>query len=473
MNVVFGIILLSACGGGSSSSGVVIGPTSSEPSQFASGFGDELNQDIRAVTSDSGNNIIIVGHAEGDVDFGGGTVNSADDNIFVAKFDSSGTHLWSRVISGSGNDAAGDVAVDSNDNILVSGAFGTQINFGASGDELNTVGAQDMFVAKLDGNNGAHIWSFSAGGAAASATFPAAIAISPFDDSVVVAGTFSGSGINLGGGALPIVGGSQVFLARFLNSNAIHQFSASYGNANDQDVAGVAVDSLGNIVLAGSFFGSIDLGGDALTTNGGTFNDAYLARFDSVGVHLTSAAYGGTGSDVATGVAIDSNDIIVLSGLFFNSTDFGGGALSTQVINTANFYIARFNSTQTHLFSQRYGGLTGTGPQGRLKVAIDLTNDDMILAGNYTGSVSFGGDLFSTAGTDLDIVLARLASNGTHISSTSYGDDSDQLLRDVAVSGTPRYLLAGYFDGEIDLGVSSISGISSMDNDAYLISLAP
>ena len=56
----------------------------------------------------------------------------------------------------------------------------------------------------------------------------------------------------------------------------VHQWSFSFGDMDFEGARSVAVDPDGNIVIAGTFEGSINFGGGWLTSMGA--NDIYLAK---------------------------------------------------------------------------------------------------------------------------------------------------------------------------------------------------
>ena len=67
-----------------------------------------------AMATDGQGNIIVAGSFSGRVSFGGGDVISHGGiDIFIAKYSSTGAHLWSRGFGGSRDDWAKAVAVDS------------------------------------------------------------------------------------------------------------------------------------------------------------------------------------------------------------------------------------------------------------------------------------------------------------------------------------------------------------------------
>lgn len=454
---------LSACGGGGGGDG---GEAGADPSLFGLKIAGDGEQQIRAIATDSGGNIVVAGYFNGEIDFGEGPVSSqADNDCFIAWYDREGNFIRSRVIGGAGTEFINGVAVDADDNVYVTGFFSSAtINFGDSAaSELNLIGTSDMFVARY-GANGAHRWSFNAGGAGANLS-PRAVASSPLNASIAVTGYFSGS-VNLGGVNLVSPGGTQVFVARYTRGNGVHLASAAYGDAASQAANDIAIDGLGNLVLTGEFDGSIDFGGGPLGASGGMFADVFLARLDSSLNHLASAGFGGVGgNDIGDAVAIDSNDNIILSGSFVGSIDFGGGVIDASAPAERNFFIARLDSGLVHLFSRGYGG---SGIQTGSDVAIG-DNDEIVFGGNFNGEVDFGGGPVS-ANAD-NVAAARLTRNGRHLDSAALGGDADLELAGVAIGGPGRYLFAGDYSGDLDYGDGTLSNADS-SFDSFLLSIA-
>src|SRR5262249_43636273 len=97
--------------------------------QWASLFGGpEARASVDAIATDSLGNIFAVGYFSGQLDLGGDAFNSASSNyndIFIAKFDASGSHVWSKATGGAFADAAYGVAVAPNGDVLITGTFET------------------------------------------------------------------------------------------------------------------------------------------------------------------------------------------------------------------------------------------------------------------------------------------------------------------------------------------------------------
>jgi len=101
--------------------------------------------------------ISVVGYYSGTADFGGGSLISAGSNdIFLACYSSTGTHLWSKRFGSTSSDYGYGIALNGNSNVVITGNFSGSVDFG--GVVLISTGVDDMFVAKYN-TNGSHIWS--------------------------------------------------------------------------------------------------------------------------------------------------------------------------------------------------------------------------------------------------------------------------------------------------------------------------
>jgi hypothetical protein len=111
-------------------------------------FGDANEQTVSGIALDDSGNILMAGAFKGILDFGGGALESAGaDDIFVVKLDASGNHRWSRRFGGAGAQAATAVAADRSEYPVVAGDLFGDATFGAT--PLTSAGSDDVFVLKL------------------------------------------------------------------------------------------------------------------------------------------------------------------------------------------------------------------------------------------------------------------------------------------------------------------------------------
>jgi hypothetical protein len=130
--------------------------------------------------------------------------------------------------------------------------------------------------------------------------------------------------VDFGGGALTSAS-QDGFVASFASAGA-HRWSKRFGDIGQDAGAGVALDGSGNVTVTGSVDGSsVDLGGGPLTGGGGF--DLIIASYDPAGAHRWSRRFGGLGWDRPTGIAADASGNVVITGSFGGSVNFGGGTL--------------------------------------------------------------------------------------------------------------------------------------------------
>jgi hypothetical protein len=422
--------------------------------QWSMGFGDSADQACLSMATDPSGNVYLTGHFAGSMDFGGDLLTSAGGrDIFLAKFDRWGNHLWSRAFGGSFDQTGYGIAVDSSGDIVLTGSFAGTVDFG--GMPLISAGGQDIFVARFNAA-GAHMWSRAFGDAADQSGYSIAIDRS---GNIILTGDVSGSA-DFGGGNLSSAGGRDIFLAKF-DRWGNHHWSRCFGDVSDQSGCHVAADGSGNVLITGWFDGPVDFGGGPLTHVGG--KDMFLAKFDASGTHVWSQGFGHAHDQAGTSVAMDGADHAVVTGWFEGSIDFGGGFMASA--GGRDMFLARFDAAGSHLWSQGFGDDLN---QSGSSVAVNRAGE-IIATGWFEGSVDFGiGPLFSAGSRD--IFLAVFGPHGINLRSWAFGDAADQEGTDVAVSDAGSILATGTFAGTVNFGGATFAGMGG--TDLYLASFA-
>ncbi|TKC94609.1 hypothetical protein E8A74_48255 [Polyangium fumosum] len=420
-------------------------------------FGNTLDQDILDVATDAQGNVIVVGQFVGAIDLGGGPLSSPNGvhDILVAKYDPLGNHVWSRRFGANGTDGARSVAVDGAGNIVVTGVFQSTVDFGG-GPHVSVNGTSDVFVLKLDAA-GAFVWSRAYG--AAGGDEGSAVAVDPAGN-VIVAGHFRNT-INFGAGTLTAVGLDDLFVLK-LDSAGNHVWSRSYGDANSEGMRGVATDASGAVYFTGFFEGMVSFGGFVVISAGN--QDAMLAKLTAAGQPQWARGIGGIGNQIGNGVTVDNAGNVIVTGATAGTVDYGGGDVMTAGSN--DIFVAKYTGAGVYQWAKHFGD---AGDQVGFAVATDA-QANVVLAGRMTGSVNFGGatPIASLGGNDA--FVTKLDALGAHVWSRRAGDTLEQWGRTVAVDGSGNVLVAGRFQGMMDLGgpVTSAGG-----NDAYVAKLLP
>jgi hypothetical protein len=315
-------------------------------------YGDSASQACTAVAIDTAGNTVLTGMFQGSLTINNQITSNGGPifgDVFIAKLDKLGAPLWTKGFGNMADQRAADVSNDAQGNIYATGTFSGGIDFGGVG--LSDPGGGNIYLAKLDGN-GNHIWSQGFGGLGPQAG--QSIAVDSVGGVVIAGfGDFS-SKTTFGGSMLTGAGGTDVFVAKF-DTNGNHQWSKLFGDAKDQTSASVAVDSAGNIFVAGTFPGSINFGGATLTSAGGT--DIYVAKLTQAGEHIWSSRFGDLSDQGFARIAVDSAGNVLLTGSYQGSVDFGGGSLVSLggPVGGDDIYVAKLDGSGKHLWSRSFG----------------------------------------------------------------------------------------------------------------------
>lgn len=345
------------------------------------------------------------------------------------------THLWSACFGDADSQISSAIAVDVSGNMIVAGYFEGAIDLG--GGPLTCVSSSDVFVAKF-GPDGTHLWSKSFGPIGLQAHHAVAV-----DDAgnVIIAGKLNGS-VDFGGGALVAAGEGDAYIAKFSPDGA-HVWSRRFGDSSQQYVQAVDVDDAGQVIIAGTMWGTIDFGGGPLTSAGD--GDVFVAKLTSDGAHLWSRRMGDPNYQLATSIAVDHSGNVAVAGTFIGQIDFGGGPLTSA--GYFDIFLAKLGSTGEHLWSKSFG-------DADMQVTAVTAVDDLgnvVLAGAFDGRMEFdGGGLVSAGGRD--IFVAKFGPEGDYLWRARYGDSAEQSALAVTVDAPGNVIITGAMGGTVDLG---------------------
>jgi hypothetical protein len=360
-------------------------------------FGDDTFDTAVDVAVDSTGNVIVTGYFHRTINFGGNVLTSSGEtDLYLAKFDPSGTHIWSVKFGDVGYDYVSGVACDRLGNVVITGFYYSgDVDFG--GGVLTNAGGVDMFIAKFD-PNGNHLWSDNYGDTDDQSGKDVAI---DGLGNIVTTGSFDGT-VDFGGGVLTSNGAGDIFVAVF-SPNGTHVWSGGFGDSEWQLPDAVVADASGNVFITGSFMRSVNFGGSVLTSAGNT--DIYLAKFNSGGTHVWSGRFGASARDVGGDVAVARSGNVFITAGFSGDIDFGGGVLTST--GGRDVSIAEFTTDGAHIWSERFGDA-----EYDYAVGVVASGLFAIITGDYYGGINFGGGDLPGAG-ETDVFLAKFGDDLT------------------------------------------------------------
>jgi hypothetical protein len=426
------------------------------------GGSNDYGRSVYARASDG--SFVVAGRYYGTANFGGSNVtsNGASD-IFVAKYSSTGTHLWTRSFGGTFADGDHEVgtAMDTNGNVVVVGNMGDTVNFG--GGALTSAGGYDAFIVVFD-TNGTHKWSNVFGGTGLDKFHDVDF---DKDGNVVAIGAFNSTTANFGGTALTSAGSFDVAVAKYNGTTGAHVWSKAYGSPGDDQGLDVVVDVDKFSYVVGYFSQTATFGSVQLMSAGGL--DMFVARLGATTGGVTFAnRYGGAGADQATGVAVDNQRRPYITGHFRRTVNFGGGNVVSPGNDKADAFALALTNTGTFRWVKAFGGTDHD--QGTSITANPATGDTAVgglLRGSASNFAADGSTVTVAGGTDAFVM--RLGPTGTVVSTALYGSTGNDVTHGMAyVNG--RLLATGWFAGTATFGGSSLT--SAGVDDIWLSQLS-
>ncbi len=233
-------------------------------------------------------------------------------DAFLVKRNAAGETVLSCLFGGQGDDQAQALAVDGAGNLYVAGTT-TSEDLDVSENAAQPTyggGTGDGFVAKFT-PDGTLAWATYLGGAGLDRI--QAMVVAP-DGSVAVAG-YTGSPDFAPADSMASPGVEQAFIARIAADGKSLISAQRLGGRAGQTLGGVAMDASGNLWVAGTTLAAdFPVTSDAVKSTLTGYTDGFLAKVAPDGTLLYSTYLGGGDGDSATGVALDPEGNVYVTG---------------------------------------------------------------------------------------------------------------------------------------------------------------
>lgn len=224
-----------------------------------------VNDDMGySISTDSFGNVYSIGLFKGTVDFDPSPSSfnmissGGSSDIFVSKLDGLGNFLWAKRLGNNNDEIGSDLALDMDGNIYIIGSFAGTMDFDPSTTNFNMTswsGSSDIFVSKLTAD-GDFLWAKPFG--STSNETPSSITLDN-NGNLYITGSFGGT-VDFDPGAaifnMSSTGG-QLFVSK-LDSVGNFLFAKQLAASTSFNGKAIAVDALENILITGSFHGTVD-----------------------------------------------------------------------------------------------------------------------------------------------------------------------------------------------------------------------
>lgn len=238
----------------------------------------------------------------------------------------------------------------------------------------------------------------------------------------------------------------------------------SVGGANDVVIRGTFLDAQSNTHVAGTFRGTMNVGGQSLTSNG--FLDFFLAKLDHNGNFVWQKSFGsGTESDLAIDVDGDTLGNFYVTGMFSSNISFGNGISLNAGASDDDVFVAKLDANGTCLWAKMgIGNATDYGNE------INLTPDNKVLTiGFGNRGINFDNTIISNA-TNYGMFVSKHNSNGVLEWVKLFSATGEVSGRGISSDANGNALITGTFKGTLILGTTSLTA-NSANGDVFVAKL--
>ncbi|MEM0999545.1 MAG: T9SS type A sorting domain-containing protein [Bacteroidota bacterium] len=358
--------------------------------QWATAFSNSEDLELGGIAAGSNNEVYLAGTFEENLSLGSTLLTNIDDeNGFLARLDGSGNVVWALNIESSEEGSVSAVGVNGAGTVAIAGNFEDDLVLGST--TITSAAEEAIYVAAFDGSGNLQ-WTGQAESDDEATVFDLAPAGS---SDWVMTGLFEDA-LTAGSTTLPNASGSDLFLIQFNNTGTV-SWAEGIGGTSDVAGLGVTADGSGNVFVAGGFDGTADFS-PVLTTGGGA--DAFLARYNNQGNVQWVSQFSSSADVNALGIHRAANNRILVTGSIGATATFDTVSVSNN--SGQDLFIVAYNPSGSALFGKGAGGTSVTG--------FDVTSDAFdhpVVTGSFQTTAFFDNLTVNGVGGE-DFVLAKL-----------------------------------------------------------------
>ena len=306
------------------------------------------------IAVDSGGNVCVTGNYQSTTPVSLGPsldlpVSTGSD-IFIVKYNSSGTAQWFQTISETSYGEGTAIAVDSSGSVYVTGNYSssTPVSLGNNLD-LPVSPGSDTFIVKYN-SSGTAQWFQTIAGNQTDVGYGIKVDSS---GSVYVTGNYSSTiTVSLGNNLdLPVSHTNTPFIVKY-NSSGTAQWYQTLPPAETGRGYGIEVDSSGSVYVTGfynSYLNAISLGNGLELPQTGFDYDVYIVKYDTSGTAQWYKTISGPYSDVGNAIAVDSGGNVYVTGYYTSTTaiSLGNGLELPAPTGIIDVFIVKYSGDRT------------------------------------------------------------------------------------------------------------------------------
>lgn len=273
---------------------------------------------------------------------------------------------------------------------------------------------------------------------------------------------------------LTSAGDEDIFITK-LDAAGKLVWAVQIGGSNNDIGLSITVDNKGDVLVTGSFEGTVDFDPGSGTTNftAAGYEDVFVCKLNSSGSLVWARQMGGILPDIGNGIVTDSRGNVYSTGIFSGSADFNPGT-STYTLTSGgsiSLYISKLSPAGNFVWAKSIGGSANTIST---KLALD-GKGNVFTTGYFESTVDFdpGISTFNmTAKAIGDAFVMKLDSFGNFYWARQFSGNKTNGLG-IAIDPSGNVYTAGaFFDTcDFDPGANTKNLISNGNQDAYVSKL--
>ena len=224
---------------------------------------------------------------------------------------------------------------------------------------------------------------------------------------------------------------------------------------------GIAIDSVGNAYVTGSFRDTATFGSLTLTASGDSGDiDMFVAKLDPDGNWLWAVKAGGPDLDGGISIALDSASNVYVTGKFRDTASFGSHTLTASGgEDDTDIFVAKLDPNGNWMWVVQAGGPDGDEGYG---IALDSASN-VYVTGKFRDIASFGSHTL-TAHYYYDIFVGKLDTNGNWLWATKAGWlNTYGLVFSIALDSAGNAYVTGWFSGTATFGSHTLTASGMWD----------
>ena len=277
-------------------------------------------------------------------------------------------------------------------------------------------------------------------------------------------------------------GGFDAFVTKLSANGSTIVYSTYIGGSGNDSGNAIAVNSAGDAFITGGTASSdfpVTGSADQQTYGGGSL-DAFVLELAAGGSVSFSTYLGGSGTDVATGIAVDGSGNTYIAGST-TSTDFPvHNAIQGAIAGASNGFVTKLNSGGASLgYSTYLGGGTGDFASA---IALDSSNNAYVTGATQNSNFPITSGAFqSSCGTasncnggidDAFVSVIKADGSGFVYSTFLGGSGADQGLG-IAVDSSGNAYVTGFTQSSDFPTQAAIQGTYGGVQDGFVAALNP